>query len=117
MYPYFYQFLEFFQGLQSYYRLKRLKSYYISLHILRGYVYSFCQIFQRLRLFKGQLLFRTLEYVRKFRQSTGGNDYYYHMSNKKSLDSNNYFNADLFKKEIRKKKSIKKINQFIEKMC
>ena len=33
--------------------LKRLKFYYISLHILRGYVYSFCQILQRLRLFKG----------------------------------------------------------------
>ena len=45
----------FFQGLQSYYRLKRLKFYYISLHILRGYVYSFCQNFQRLYLFKGHV--------------------------------------------------------------
>ena len=26
----------FFQGLRSYYRLKRLKFYFISLHILRG---------------------------------------------------------------------------------
>ena len=41
-----------------------LKIYYIRLHILRGYIYSFCQIFQRLRLFKGLHLFRTLEYYR-----------------------------------------------------
>ena len=34
-----------FQGLRSYYEFKRLKFYYISLYILRGYVYSF---FQRL---------------------------------------------------------------------
>ena len=32
-----------------------------SLHILRDYVYAFCQIFQKLRLFKGLRLFRTLE--------------------------------------------------------
>ena len=32
------------------------------MHILRGYAYSFCQIFQRPRLFKGLHLFRTLEY-------------------------------------------------------
>ena len=61
--PTFINFLNFFQGLRSYYGLKRLKFYYISLHILRGYVYSFCQIFQRLRLFKGLRLFRTLEYI------------------------------------------------------
>ena len=42
--------------------LKRLKFYYISSHILMGYVYSFCQIFQKLHLFKGPRLFRTLEY-------------------------------------------------------
>ena len=36
---------------------------YISFHILRGYVYSFCQIFQRLRLFKGLHLFRTLRVI------------------------------------------------------
>ena len=59
--PTFINFWNFFQGLWSYYGLKRLKFYYISLHILRGYVYSFCQIFQRLRLFKGLRLFRTLE--------------------------------------------------------
>ena len=57
----------FFQGLWSYYGLKRLKFYYISLHILRGYVYSFCQIFQRQRLFKGLRLFVTLEYLKLFR--------------------------------------------------
>ena len=45
--------------------LKYLKfTTYIRLHILRGYIYSFCQIFQRLRLFKGLRLFRTLEYYR-----------------------------------------------------
>ena len=46
-------FWNFFQGLRSYSGLKRLKVYYISLHILGGYVYSFCQIYQMLRLFKG----------------------------------------------------------------
>ena len=60
----------FFQGLQSYYRLKRIKFYYISFHILRGYVYSFCQILQRLRLFKGLRLFQTLEYYWTRRCST-----------------------------------------------
>ena len=55
-------FWNFFQGLWSYYGLKRHKFYYISLHILRGYVYYFCQIFQRLRLFKGLRLFQTLEH-------------------------------------------------------
>ena len=60
--PTFIIFWNFFQGLLSYYRLKRLKFYYISLHIFRGYVYSFCQIFQRLCVFKGLRLFRTLEY-------------------------------------------------------
>ena len=51
----------FSKGLQSYYGLERLKFYYISLHILMGYVYSFCKIFHRLRLFKGLRLFWTLE--------------------------------------------------------
>ena len=60
--PTFINFWNFFQGLRSYYGLKRLTFYYISLNILRGYVYSFCQIFQRLRLFKVLCLFRTLEY-------------------------------------------------------
>ena len=46
--PMFINFLNFFQGLRSYCELKRLKFYYISLHILRGYIYSFCQIFQTL---------------------------------------------------------------------
>ena len=43
----------------NYYELKILKFYYISLHILRGYIHSFCQIFQRLHLFNGLYLFRT----------------------------------------------------------
>ena len=50
--PMFINFRNFFQGLWSYYGLKRLKFYYISLHILRGYVYSFRQIFQRPHLFR-----------------------------------------------------------------
>ena len=58
--PMFIYFWNFFQGLRSHYGLKKLKFYYISLHILRGY--SFCQIFQRLCLFKGLRLFWTLEY-------------------------------------------------------
>ena len=53
--PMFIIFLEFFSGATG------LNFYYISLHILRGYVYSFSQIFQRLHLFKGLHLFRTLE--------------------------------------------------------
>ena len=57
--PMLINFWNFFQGLLSYYGLKRLKFYYISLHILGGYIYSFCQIFQRLSLFKGLHLFRT----------------------------------------------------------
>ena len=44
----------------SYYGVKRLEFFFISLNIVRGYVYSLCQIFQKLCLFKG--LFRTLEY-------------------------------------------------------
>ena len=59
--PTFIIFWIFFQGLRSYYGLKRHKFYYISSRILRSYVYSFCQIFQTLRLFKGLRLFRTLE--------------------------------------------------------
>ena len=49
----FINFVNFFKGLWSYYGLKRFEFYYITLHILRGYVYSFCQIFQILHLFKG----------------------------------------------------------------
>ena len=40
-----------------------LKDLNFTTHILRGYIYSFCQIFQRPRLFKGLHLFRTLEYL------------------------------------------------------
>ena len=39
--PTFINFWNYFQGLRSYYVLKRLIFYYISLHILRGYVYIF----------------------------------------------------------------------------
>ena len=50
----------FFQGLQSYCGLKRLKFYpghkFAHLHI-----FSFCQIFQRLFSFKGLRLFENLE--------------------------------------------------------
>ena len=42
--PTFINFWIFFQGLWSYSGLKRYELYYINLHILRGYVYSFCQI-------------------------------------------------------------------------
>ena len=42
----------FCQGLRSYHILKRLTFYCISFYILRGYIYSFCQILQTLlRLF------------------------------------------------------------------
>ena len=61
----FIDFWNFLQGLQSYCGQKILKFHYMSLHIWRGYVYSFCQIFQRLHLFKGLRLFQTLEYVKK----------------------------------------------------
>ena len=61
--PMFIKFWNFFQWLRSYCGLKRLKFYYISLHILRDYVYSSCLIFQRLPLFKGLCLLRTLEYL------------------------------------------------------
>ena len=57
----FINFWNFFQGLLSYYGLKRLTFYYISFYILRGYVYYFCQIFQRLRLFKGLRLFQSMK--------------------------------------------------------
>ena len=57
--PTFINFRNFFQGLRSYYGLNRPKFYYISLNILRGYIYSFCHIFHRLRLFKALRLFRT----------------------------------------------------------
>ena len=60
----FINFWNFFQGLLTYYGFKRLKFYYISLHILRGYVYFFLSNFpERLRLFKGVRLFQTLEYA------------------------------------------------------
>ena len=55
----FINFWNFFQGLWSYYELKRIKFYYI----LGGYVYFFSQIFKRLSLFKGLRLFQTLEWV------------------------------------------------------
>ena len=61
--PTFINFWNIFQGLRSYYGLKRHKFYYISLHILRGYVYSFCQIFQKLCLFKRLCQFQILEYM------------------------------------------------------
>ena len=51
-------FLDFFQGLLSYYGLKRLRFYYISLHILRGYVYCFCQIFQSTKQMEEKLNFQ-----------------------------------------------------------
>ena len=54
--PTFIIFWNFFQG-------DGLFTDHITLHILRGYIYSFFQIFQRLRLFKGLRLFRTLEYT------------------------------------------------------
>ena len=47
---------------RGYSLIKDLKDYK-SLHILGGNLYSFCQIFQRLHLFKGLCLFRTLEYL------------------------------------------------------
>ena len=59
--PTFIIFWIFFQGLCSYYGLKRLEFYYISLHILRACVYFSCRIFQKLRLFKQLHLFWTLE--------------------------------------------------------
>ena len=39
--PTFINFWNFFQGLWSYYGLKRLKFYYISLRVLRGYIHFF----------------------------------------------------------------------------
>ena len=56
--PTFINFWHLFQGQRSYYGLKRLKVYYISFYILRGYHCFFCQIFQWLRLFKGLRLFQ-----------------------------------------------------------
>ena len=47
---------------RDYILIKRLIFYYITLHILGGYVNSLCQFFQGLLLFKGIHLFRTLEY-------------------------------------------------------
>ena len=52
--PTFINFCNFFRGYGLITDLKDLNfTKYISFHILRGYVYSFCQILQRLRLFKG----------------------------------------------------------------
>ena len=49
-------FLTFFQGLRFYSGLHRAHFSSISIRYKRGYAYSFCQIFQGLRLFQ------TLEY-------------------------------------------------------
>ena len=51
--PMFIDFWNIFKGLLSYY----LKDF------IRGYVYSFCQVFQRLGLFNGLHLFWTLSQV------------------------------------------------------
>ena len=55
-------FLSFFQGLRPYSGLHRAYLSSISIRYKWGYAYSICQIFQRLRLFKGVRLFQTLEY-------------------------------------------------------
>jgi hypothetical protein len=55
-------FLTSFQGLQPYSGLHRVYLSSISIRYKWGYAYSFCQIFQGLRLFKGLCLFQTLEY-------------------------------------------------------
>ena len=55
-------FLTFFQGLRPYSGLHRAYLSSISIRYKWGYAYSFCQIFQGLRLFKGVRLFQTLEY-------------------------------------------------------
>ena len=54
-------FLTFFQGLRPYSGLHRAYLSSISIRYKQSYAYSFCQIFQRLRLFKGVRLFPTLE--------------------------------------------------------
>ena len=54
-------FLTFFQGLRPYSGLHRAYFSSISIRYKWGYDYSFCQIFQGLRLFKGLRLFQTLE--------------------------------------------------------
>ena len=59
--PTFINFLIFFQGLWPYSRLHRAYFSSISIRYKWGYAYSFCQTFQRLRLFKGLRLFQTLE--------------------------------------------------------
>ena len=56
--------LTFFQGLRPYSGLHRASfSSISSIRCKWGYAYSFCQIFHRLRLFKGLCLFQTLEYL------------------------------------------------------
>ena len=62
--PTFINFLNFFQGLQSYCELIRLKFCYISLHILRSYVYSFLSNFPEATFIQGAtfiLDFRVVE--------------------------------------------------------
>ena len=54
-------FLTLFQGLQPYSGLHRAYLSSVSIRYKCGYAYSFCQIFQGLRLFKGLRLFQTLE--------------------------------------------------------
>ena len=56
-------FLTFFQGLRPYSGLHRAYLSSISIRYKWGYAYSFCQILQGLRLFKGVRLFQTLEDV------------------------------------------------------
>ena len=55
-------FLTFFQGLRPYSGLHRAYLSGISIRYKWAYAYSFCQIIQGLRLFKGVRLFQTLEY-------------------------------------------------------
>ena len=51
--PTFISFWNFFQGLRFYYGLKRLKFYFISLHILRSYIYSFLSNFPEATFIQG----------------------------------------------------------------
>jgi hypothetical protein len=56
----------FFQGLRPYSGLHRAYLSSISLRYKWGYAYSFCQIFQGPRLFKGVHLFQAQEYSHFF---------------------------------------------------
>ena len=51
--PMFIDFWKFFQGIRSYYGLKRLKFYYISLHIGGDYVYSFFKFTRSYKFIQG----------------------------------------------------------------